>query len=505
MLSILNLPSSLQCGGNIFPIAGQEYFEPVARHFRDGVDALDLAGQNHIVDSANIAKIIRHHLTLGHDSYSKMTWGTDKDTGTRELRDYINDEGRVEVLNVPKEITFTGNAKQFVDELDAITTKFPNKILTFTSVLCYIFPRSVYEELFSRGYKILLNELFESNIDHLFAFLTWLCFIGIPTKNVIILSGRYNAHPSLDTSDVKISNIDMDFENLGCKVVNYPAFFMHFGMDFYSQSSMYDTWGTEGFTKSGLLLNRAPRLHRLLTVAYLQHKNRLDDFHWSMVDDNQLLRDNIGLLSWSDVDRHFELNHWWSDHLAETMKCIIPRYLDGDAKESKHEVPDYYFNTTKFSLVTETIAGSVKFLDNGTSQMPAFTAHSQYYAAGLPGSDFRLKHRRYGFITEKTFRPMACGHPFIVLGNNNILKTLHDLGFETFGSLWDESYDKVIVDSDRFYKTLHITCDVIDQGFDIDKAKVIVNHNRKMYWDKTNREAIVSKWLLDPLIDAYYE
>ena len=147
----------------------------------------------------------------------------------------------------------------------------------------------------------------------------------------------------------------------------------------------------------------------------------------------------------------------------------------------------------------------MKFLDNCTSQMPAFTAHSQYYAAGQPGIDFRLKHRRYGFITEKTFRPIACGHPFIVLGNNNILKTLHDLGFETFGSLWDESYDTVIVDSDRFYKTLHITGEVIDQGFDIDKAKVIVEHNRKMYWDKTNRRAIVSKWLLDPLIDAYYE
>ena len=505
MLSILNLPSSLQCGSATFPIPGEQYFEPAARQFRPGGGPGDLVGDNQLVDSSQIAELIKHHLRLGHDDYSKMTWGTFNTTGTLELKDYINNEGRVELLNVPQEIAFNGNARQFVDELDAVPTKFPNKILTFTATLCYVFPRSFYEELFSRGYKILLNELFESHINHLFAFLTWLCFIGIPTKNVIILSGRYNAHPSLNTTDVKISNNDMDFQTMGCRVVNYPAFFMHFGMDFFNQGTMYNTWGEEGFTKSGLLLNRAPRLHRLLTVAYLQHKNKLDDFHWSMIDDNQLLRDNIGLLSWSDIDDQFELNHWWSDHLSETMKCIIPRLLDENTKEGKHRVPDYYFNTTKFSLVTETIAGSIKFLDNCTSQMPAFTAHSQYYAVGQSGDDFRLKHRRYGFITEKTFRPIAHGHPFIVMGNNNILKTLHNLGFETFGSLWDESYDTIIVDSDRFYKTLQITADVIDQGFDIDRARPIIEHNRKMYWDKSHRANIVAKWLLDPLIDAYYE
>jgi hypothetical protein len=97
------------------------------------------------------------------------------------------------------------------------------------------------------------------------------------------------------------------------------------------------------------------------------------------------------------------------------------------------------------------------------------------------------------------------GHPFIVLSNNKSLEMLHFLGFETFGSLWDESYDDIIDDSERFYKTLDTAIEVIDQGFDIDRAKVIVQHNRKMYWDKSNRRAIVAKWLIDPLIDAYHE
>jgi len=506
MLSILNLSSSKQIGGELFPMAGEQYFEPVARQFRSDVVNTDLVGPNQLIDSERLAMYLKHHLTLGNDSYSNMTFGhTDRTTGTLELRDYINEEGRIEFLDVPSDISFNGNAKQFVDQLDTVNVKFPNKILAVTAILCYVFPRSVYEELFSRGYKILLNELFESHIDHLFPFLTWLCFIGIPTKNVIILSGRYNAHPSIDTSDVKVSNVDMDFQNLGCKVVNYPAFFLHFGMDFFNKDSFYDKWGTDGFTKSGLLLNRVPRMHRLLAVAYLQHKNKLDDFHWSMVEDSKMLRDNLGALAWPDFEDYIKLKHWWSPHVEETMRCIIPRNLDNDTR-GKHVVPEYYFNTTKFSLVVETLAGSNRFFDNNTNTFPKFSPHRQYdELRAKSGAEFRLKHRRYGFITEKTYRPIAMGHPFIVLSNNKSLEMLHFLGFETFGTLWDESYDVIIDDSDRFYKTLDTAIEVIDQGFDIERAKVIVQHNRKVYWDKGNRRAIVTKWLIDPLIDAYYE
>ena len=142
MLSILNLPSSLQCGSATFPVPGEQYFEPAARQFRPGGGPGDLVGDNQLVDSNQIAELIKHHLRLGPEDYSKMTWGTFNTTGTWELKDYINNDGRVELLNVPQEIGFNGNAKQFVDELDAVPTKFPNKILTFTATLCYVFPRS---------------------------------------------------------------------------------------------------------------------------------------------------------------------------------------------------------------------------------------------------------------------------------------------------------------------------------------------------------------------------
>ena len=45
------------------------------------------------------------------------------------------------------------------------------------------------------------------------------------------------------------------------------------------------------------------------------------------------------------------------------------------------------------------------------------------------------------FITEKTFKPIAAGHPFIILSGAGHLSELKKLGYKTFEDFWDESYD----------------------------------------------------------------
>lgn len=47
------------------------------------------------------------------------------------------------------------------------------------------------------------------------------------------------------------------------------------------------------------------------------------------------------------------------------------------------------------------------------------------------------------FITEKTFKPIAFEHPFLIYGNCGTLRRLHEWGFETWDNLWDESYDQI--------------------------------------------------------------
>jgi hypothetical protein len=47
------------------------------------------------------------------------------------------------------------------------------------------------------------------------------------------------------------------------------------------------------------------------------------------------------------------------------------------------------------------------------------------------------------FRTEKIWKPIIMGHPFVVAANSGYLRDLRNAGFRTFGTLVDESYDTV--------------------------------------------------------------
>lgn len=51
---------------------------------------------------------------------------------------------------------------------------------------------------------------------------------------------------------------------------------------------------------------------------------------------------------------------------------------------------------------------------------------------------------RRNHLTEKALRPMACAHPFMLVGTPRSLEYLRSYGFETFQGLIDESYDTVL-------------------------------------------------------------
>lgn len=47
------------------------------------------------------------------------------------------------------------------------------------------------------------------------------------------------------------------------------------------------------------------------------------------------------------------------------------------------------------------------------------------------------------FISEKTFKPIAARHPFIMCGNKHSLRYLKNLGYKTFDGFIDETYDSL--------------------------------------------------------------
>jgi hypothetical protein len=54
------------------------------------------------------------------------------------------------------------------------------------------------------------------------------------------------------------------------------------------------------------------------------------------------------------------------------------------------------------------------------------------------------------FLSEKTAKVLYAERVFVMFSNAFFLKKLHDLGFETFGDIVDESYDNNVLDFERF-------------------------------------------------------
>ena len=77
------------------------------------------------------------------------------------------------------------------------------------------------------------------------------------------------------------------------------------------------------------------------------------------------------------------------------------------------------------------------------------------------------------FPTEKTFRPIILGKPFIIFGSVNYLAYLRQMGFRTFWEFWDEDYDGY-AGADR----LHCIQQLIDSI-----ASMPINQLESMYWD----------------------
>jgi hypothetical protein len=89
------------------------------------------------------------------------------------------------------------------------------------------------------------------------------------------------------------------------------------------------------------------------------------------------------------------------------------------------------------------------------------------------------------FPTEKTFRPMMAARPILVYGPKNFLKRLQHMGFETYSSCWDESYDQ-LEGPDRWQaiKRLIPTIQLSNLCWDI--AYRNRQHLKKLVYDFTN-------------------
>ena len=91
---------------------------------------------------------------------------------------------------------------------------------------------------------------------------------------------------------------------------------------------------------------------------------------------------------------------------------------------------------------------------------------------------------RYAFPTEKTWKPIIAGHPFMTLANARHYPYLKELGFQTFDSVLSEAWtgmnrwpDAIKWLGKQVFNT--VQGDLTDF---IAQCKPIVTHNKKQFW-----------------------
>lgn len=105
-----------------------------------------------------------------------------------------------------------------------------------------------------------------------------------------------------------------------------------------------------------------------------------------------------------------------------------------------------------------------------TSSLLSFVTESEFNQTGA-------------FITEKTYKALASGHPIITLNGSGALRALRELGFRTDWTMINNYYDDVVDHKKRFHlahQELFNWCSLSreEQHEEITKSRDVLIHNR---------------------------
>lgn len=103
-------------------------------------------------------------------------------------------------------------------------------------------------------------------------------------------------------------------------------------------------------------------------------------------------------------------------------------------------------------------------------------------------------------VTEKTFKPLAYYHPFMVWGQPGTLSFIRSLGFETFENIFNESYDTVPYHDQRLNAIINNVKNFSPSHYDqltLEKLE----HNHNLFFNSELIKDRVIKEIIHPMLD----
>lgn len=167
-------------------------------------------------------------------------------------------------------------------------------------------------------------------------------------------------------------------------------------------------------------------------------------------------------------------------------------------EEVKTVLNEHYKNRTKLIEFFKSYNPKTHFtydetdLENSKAANLNVEAHNNTFVNIVTESSYE---ENFIFFTEKTFKPIYCAQPFIILGNPHSLKKLKELGFKTFSQWWDESYDEETDFTVRFSKIVKLMEEIaswsLERCLDVTKQmEDVFIHNFEVLNNKTEQEEV---------------
>ena len=204
--------------------------------------------------------------------------------------------------------------------------------------------------------------------------------------------------------------------------------------------------------------------------------------------------------------RVYNYLHLKNAELIEDGNISIGNHPDWKTKLTNDQLNKYQLPPDIDTIILPQTIDNVTPIVNGTDQYWKFVerildnVYLNSWVSLITESSY-FKHEGSVFISEKTFKPIACMQPFIIVGSKHSLKYIKKLGYKTFDGFIDESYDD-LEDEDRFLAIIRAVNQIkaiADKPAWYKSMKEILEYNHNLFMEIGTKKSTEHKF-----VDKYY-
>jgi hypothetical protein len=203
-----------------------------------------------------------------------------------------------------------------------------------------------------------------------------------------------------------------------------------------------------------LFLNGRMRAHRKYLLERFRINGLLDQSLWTNLDTDLLLVNILPQERWQNFNNLHDVKITCVHNDIDVMH----RPIDLHFLPPEYECPQHRNN-----INTVPRSGTVKrdlFGNTWGDAVVHETAYQDTYFSLVTETVFNYP---YSFRTEKIWKPIGVGHPWIAVANQGFYRDLRNMGFQTFSHVIDESFDAIENNQDRIQRIAQVVEDLCQQ------------------------------------------